>query len=67
MNKNCTVCRRPLNNLDLIAAVVKSRFNLIPSRTIYAIEKPHDVVDIQHWECAKGFLVPMDDESVDED
>lgn len=60
MTKHCSNCGYPFRDKDDIIAVVRSNFAMIPSRVSFAITQPTDIYELQHYECAKGDLLPDD-------
>lgn len=61
MRKNCAQCGGSFAHDQDIVAVIRTTFNLIPSRIHFSIADPSEVYEMQHFECAIGDLVPDND------
>jgi len=51
MIKLCSVCDKKIKDGDDIVAVVVSVFKEIPSEKSFAIEKPTECLEVEHFEC----------------
>lgn len=51
MTKICPVCEERIQNGDKVVAVVESVFVEIPSTKSFAIERPTQCLEIQHFAC----------------
>ncbi len=60
MQKFCFLCDKPFEDQDDVIAIVRAQFKMIPSRVAFALYPPTQVYEIQHYECAKGDIIPDD-------
>lgn len=47
----CPNCERVIRHNDEVVATVVSRYKELASKKAYAIDKPHDCLDMRHKNC----------------
>jgi len=51
MKKTCDLCGNLINDGDTVVVACLTVYHELPSRVAYAIDQPHECLDVIHYAC----------------